>query len=474
MRRTALLVASLLLATGASARAENWATTKSVCDAGFHPKTAAATPTSGPPATPAPGERFHTLEECGIDFFTLNPVGPALGSIGTGAGFGGGLHVVVAPDANHILTLKGLYSINSSYVGSGQFRIVFRPVRPIEIKGKNGHPGQTDETRGTVDFNVARFDLRTQDFYGIGPASSLAGHAVYRQQETWAGANAYVPLPYVSGRPGIVGVLGEVKYLRPETKGVSGDTLPSVNRLYGEPGAPASTSQPDFVEAGVGLSIRTPTAKPVLWEEHEGEFIYRHYFEKGTNQYSFGRLEGWGDVSLEMLKQPKSNGRWSTVDFSRSAWQDVLCMQGPTGSCEIGTVTFTGRVTASYTGTASSVPFYLQPTLGGADFDGVDTLRGLVDFRLRAPNRLLLQVDFDKPIAQIGVKSHPLGEYGLYTFFDAGNVATTPGTLISNGMRTDVGVGFSVAIQNKVVLRAYIAFGAGEGSHPNAKMASAF
>jgi hypothetical protein len=90
-------------------------------------------------------------------------------------------------------------------------------------------------------------------------------------------------------------------------------------------------------------------------------------------------------------------------------------MQQATGSCLAGTVTLTGRVTASYTGTVSSVPFYLQPTLGGADFDGIDTLRGLVDYRLRAPDRLLVQVDFDKPIAQIGLKKHPLGEYGLYT-----------------------------------------------------------
>ena len=77
-------------------------------------------------------------------------------------------------------------------------------------------------------------------------------------------------------------------------------------------------------------------------------------------------------------------------------------------------------------------------------------------------------------LQQIGLKKHPLGQYGLYTFFDAGNVALAPGQLASNGMRTDVGVGVSVAVQNKIVLRGYIAFGAGEGSHPNVKMANAF
>jgi hypothetical protein len=63
-------------------------------------------------------------------------------------------------------------------------------------------------------------------------------------------------------------------------------------------------------------------------------------------------------------------------------------------SCLAGTVTVAGRVTVSYTGLGRSVPFYLQPTLGGADFEGIDTLRGLVDYRLRAPNRLLAQGGF--------------------------------------------------------------------------------
>lgn len=468
MRCVAVLLVALL--ANASVHAESWTTTKSVCRAGF------GTPPAVPPPLQAePAWRLHTLEECGIDLFTLDPVGPTMGNIGTGSGFGGGIHVVYAPDANHKFTLKGLYSVNSSYVASGQYRIVFRPIRPIEIKGKNGRPGQTDDTKGNLDLNLVRFDLRTQDFYGLGPSSTLAGHAVYRQRETWVGANGYMPLPRVSGRAGIVGALGELKYLQPATKGVSGTSLPSVNVLYGESGAPASTKQVDFLEVGVGLSIRTPTAKPILWERHEAEVMYRHYFDQGSNQYSFDRLDGWADVSVDLLKRAKGNGRWSNPNLvNRPWWKDALCMQQVTGSCLAGTVTVAGRVTASYTGTGSRVPFYLQPTLGGADFEGIDTLRGLVDYRLRAPNRLLAQVDFDKPIAQIGLKKHPLGQYGLYTFFDAGNVALAPGQLASNGMRTDVGVGVSVAVQNKIVLRGYIAFGAGEGSHPNVKMANAF
>jgi hypothetical protein len=243
-------------------------------------------------------------------------------------------------------------------------------------------------------------------------------------------------------------------------------------RRYGELGAPASTVQPDFVELSAGLSIRTPTQKPLIWEKHEAQVMYKHYFDQGSNQFSFDRLEVWADASLDLLKAAKTNGRWSSVDLNRPWWKDSLCMQNSRGGCSIGTLTLAGRVTTSYTGTGSSVPFYFQPTLGGTDINGVDTLRGLVDYRLRAPNRLLLQADFDKPIARIGLKGHSLGEYGLYGFFDAGNVAASPGQLIANGLRTDTGVGLSVSVQNKVVFRVYVGFGAGEGSHPNAKTAN--
>lgn len=37
-----------------------------------------------------------------------------------------------------------------------------------------------------------------------------------------------------------------------------------------------------------------------------------------------------------------------------------------------------------------------------------------------------------------------------------------------------MGIGASISVQNKIVFRAYIGFGAGEGSHPNAKAFNTF
>jgi hypothetical protein len=443
------------------AHAENWTTTKQACkDAQlFH------------------GFQFHNAEECAVDFFTLDPVGPAIGSITTGSEFGGGFHFVHTPTANNTFTVKALYTFNSSFLFGGQYEFNFHPPHSI-VTGRtpDGHGGQTDTTKGNLFVTSVHFDLHSQDFYGLGPNSTLAGHAIYRQHETWFGVSGYSPLVSAGNYFGILGVSGQVRYLQPATGTVNGDSFPSVRSLYGEARAPASTVNPDFIAAGIGFDVRTPTSRPRVWEHHEAQVTYTHYSELGSSQFSFERLEGFASLTFNLSKSlsmpPPGQSLLDQPD--RPWWRNALCMENSRRGCDIGSITSTTLVTTSYTSAGSSVPFYFQPTLGGADFEGVDTLRGLVDYRLRAPNRLLTQVDFDKAVANIGIKGHPIGQYGLYAFFDAGNVGLTPAQLTEQGLRTDAGVGVSIAIQNKLVFRAYIGFGAGEGSHLNAKPASAF
>jgi hypothetical protein len=78
---------------------------------------------------------------------------------------------------------------------------------------------------------------------------------------------------------------------------------------------------------------------------------------------------------------------------------------------------------------------------GGTDIDGVDTLRGLVDYRLRAPNRILFQAEFYHNIQ---------GPIGIYGFYDTGKVALTAGDLSFAHLRHDVGVGVYFKVENKI------------------------
>lgn len=132
--------------------------------------------------------------------------------------------------------------------------------------------------------------------------------------------------------------------------------------------------------------------------------------------------------------------------------------------CSLGTILLHGLLTASYASNENAIPFFLQPTLGGTDILGNDTLRGLVDYRLRAPNRVLMQAELDKDI---------YSPVGIMVFYDTGKVALTPGDLSLSQLRHDIGVGLYLKANNKILIRAYIGFGTGEGSKMNYKWPSA-
>lgn len=66
------------------------------------------------------------------------------------------------------------------------------------------------------------------------------------------------------------------------------------------------------------------------------------------------------------------------------------------------------------------------------------------------------------------------GPFGIFGFADTGRVALVPSDLAFSHLRHDFGVGAYLRAGGNIILRAYIGFGAGEGSHPNVKSFNAF
>ena len=128
-----------------------------------------------------------------------------------------------------------------------------------------------------------------------------------------------------------------------------------------------------------------------------------------------------------------------------------------------GTIDIVGHVAAAYVGGNSVVPFYLAETLGGADIYGNDTLRGYADYRFRGPSRMFYQAEY----------RHDLwGPIGFLAFYDVGRVADRPSDLAFQHLRHDFGVGVTLSATNRIVFRAYMGFGTGEGVRPNGKFGS--
>jgi hypothetical protein len=107
-----------------------------------------------------------------------------------------------------------------------------------------------------------------------------------------------------------------------------------------------------------------------------------------------------------------------------------------------------------------AIPFYLQRSIGGADIDGQETLRGFQDYRFRGTNDAVVQIEYDHVL----LKDYLHG----FLLFDAGQVAPSGAELLRfDSLRHDVGAGLSLFLAGDSWLRAYVAFGGGEGVHAN-------
>lgn len=435
MRRAALVVAWLMLVL--PLLAGDWAHVKQACkDAKRGPDRA-------------------TIEDCAIKFYGLEPVGPQVANIAPGSSIGLGLRFLRTinhpdPRPDHIsrqsqFTARALYSLKNFYFMEGRYSFHMPAI------------GQSDATTAkfpdqiTFGAFASRTNLAEQPFYGLGPDTSRTGLAEYREQEDKIGATLGWPLL------SWLAADGTIQWRAPSILGVSSSTVRSVPQFYGSAGAPGVSPVPTFINYVGALRIHTPVNASQTWQRTEIGAKYGHFTDLGEGTQSFDQLEAGATSSFELRRDIDQ-------EFGRPWWKDALCNAIAGQQCRFANFVLKGLVTTSYAGD-HIVPFYYQPTLGGTDINGVDTLRGLSDYRLRAPNRLLMQAELYHDIYL---------PFGIYGFYDTGKVVLTPSDLGFSHLRHDIGVGVFFRVENKIVLRAFMGFGAGEGSHLNAKLPNAF
>lgn len=102
------------------------------------------------------------------------------------------------------------------------------------------------------------------------------------------------------------------------------------------------------------------------------------------------------------------------------------------------------RTTLTDTRAGQTVPFYMQPTLGGPD-----TLRGYRPYRFYGNNSLLLSAEYRYEV---------FSGLDMAVFADAGKVAERRGEINFKDLESSVGFGFRFNARNKVFMRVETAF----------------
>ena len=284
------------------------------------------------------------------------------------------------------------------------------------------------------------------------------------------------------GRVGAYARIREMPQLSYFGPGTESDVANRTNFLMRDPvvGAVASARLGDWMTAGVRVEELWPDLGRGASTQHPSvEDPFTAIDAPGLNaQPRFGRYQGFADIQT-----PASGGQglnqggryrigyalFHDQQFDRFSFTrlDVearhkFAVFGPHRR-----LTLHGWMAATDTRAGNTVPFYLQPSLGGTgqirsvgeEFIGSDgsrgTLRGFDNFRFRDLNLLLLQADYRVPV---------WGPFDASVFIDAGKVTPRPADLNFSDLKHDYGFSISVMRGANTVARTDFAFGGGEGT----------
>ncbi len=259
----------------------------------------------------------------------------------------------------------------------------------------------------SLGFHALHRNYSSVDYYGPGPDSGKGGRSTYRFEDTRVsvgGGWRPVRLVRLAARSGYVW-----------TNVGPGDRKGAIStdRLFDERALPGIERQTNFTENSASFQIdwRDDSAGP----KTGGNYVIQQswYSDRLFHRYGFRRL----DLDLQQY-----------VGFFNK------------------TRRFAFRAKAALTDTSGgqNVPFYMQPTIGGAD-----DLRGFRPYRFSGPNAMSLTGEYRWEIFS--------GMDGAL-FADAGKVFTRRGQLNFSNLESSVGFGLRANARNRTFLRIDVGF----------------
>ncbi len=356
-----------------------------------------------------------TFKTCAADVFTAQPIHPIIRSIVPGGGTGVGLNYTLNSP-------KGLWQRAFTVNGAISFRSYWVAETKVTLTHpKFGGDWNTARDAFATHFYVRSRGLPRMPFYGLGPHSNQAGLVDFSENDTFIGADAILPLS------SWMGIGGTIEGIMPDVNGVHRPTVRSIDQYYTEATAPGLLTQPAFVHSEIFLHPHH--ADPFEFDYRIG---YNFFQDTDSGHYSFRRFRA--DLRHNIYPE-RSNGQPHR--------DSVLSIRGV--------------VSLSDKSAGNAIPFYLQETIGGSDINGDPALRGFRDYRFRGPDLLLIQAQYERRIWNV---------FGILAFYDTGKVANRKSDINFSDLRHSFGGGVNVWLGAKVVFRAYVGLGSGEGTHP--------
>jgi hypothetical protein len=253
-------------------------------------------------------------------------------------------------------------------------------------------------------------DFPQEDFYGLGPTSLVEQRSNYALRDT-----LFRVTPGLRRGPLTAGI--GVAALDARVGRGTDKLMPPVQDVFFADSLPGLEARPTFatVEPFVEYNYADPPLAPTRGGHYR--LAFSQYNDRDLERFSFTRWDVDVRQYLPLFHETRT--------IALRAW---VASADPEGGHD--------------------VPFYLQPTLGGAY-----SLRGVRTFRFRDRSALLLQAEYRWRINDFMTGA---------LFYDTGAVARRLEDI--ENLERDYGVGIRLGGRTGVAFRADVAFGSGEGT----------
>ena len=309
-----------------------------------------------------------------------------LGGVATGGGFALGPEYLVQNEE-----------------GRFQFRVAAQTSTKLFQRYEaefDASPFESD--RIFLRFHAVNHNYPELQYYGPGPDSMKTGRSNYRLQDTAVDGDVGVRLTRH------LSLVGGTGYVMNDIGPGASTRLISTEQQFGPSQAPGIDRPADFLRYGGYLQFdyRDRPGGPRRGGNYTLQF--NRFADRTLGRHDFNRL----DLELQQYI-PVLNER------------QVIALRA--------------RTTLTGTQQGQSVPFYMQPILGGSE-----SLRGYRPYRFRDNNLLLLNVEYRYEI---------FSGLDMALFADAGKVAPRRGLINFRELESTVGFGLRFNVRNNVFMR---------------------
>jgi hypothetical protein len=352
-------------------------------------------------------DTWPRVQDLLVDVLTGPGVHPTAGIVVPEGGMAEGLalnvdwNATVLADQRFVTNAEGRISQEGFWEVGAKFQTLFA-----------GYSERGKSPQFTV---VAKhLDLPHLPYYGLGNDTSRHNRTFYGLRDTAVEAGVDVPIPLGFALSGEFAALG-----------FSPDVTSSFTGVNNEATAPGLHARTTFVRPRASVTWTYPERGALYGFSSTARASYGLYETLTGGDFSFGRVEGRWNVGLSI--DPR-----------------------------FGAFRFASRVVVSDPRAHNRVPFYLQPTLGGADLNDENLLRGYSHYRFRALNLIAYEISYERQIID------PLG---IRIFGELGKVGLHTGDLGFDRLKSSVGAAITFRLGGAAVAEISFGWSEAEGLH---------